>query len=143
MLRQTLIELTRFAGFGAERSHSDKEGQVSFRWKDYKHENRQNSKVMTIVADEFIRRFLIHTLPPGFQRIRYFGFPPTVTDPPNWRSVANCRSFPLQTCCRSAGIGHLMRRSPIPPPIHADAAATPHSPYSPSPVPACSSLGNL
>ena len=29
---------------------------------------------MTLAADEFIRRFLIHTQPPGFQRTRYFGF---------------------------------------------------------------------
>jgi Putative transposase/Transposase zinc-binding domain len=47
-------------------------GQVSFRWKDYRDENRQ--KTMTLPADEFIRRFLIHVLPDGFHRIRYFGF---------------------------------------------------------------------
>jgi len=31
-------------------------------------------KTLTVSAEEFIRRFLLHTLPPGFQRIRYFGF---------------------------------------------------------------------
>jgi len=46
--------------------------QVSFRWKDYRHNDRQ--KQMTLSAEEFIRRFLIHLLPDGFQRIRYFGF---------------------------------------------------------------------
>jgi len=51
---------------------SDEDGQVSFQWNDYRHESEQ--KVMTVPADEFIRRFLIHTLPPGFQRIRHFGF---------------------------------------------------------------------
>ena len=35
---------------------------------------QQNSRRMTLPADDFIRRFLIHTLPPGFQRIRHFGF---------------------------------------------------------------------
>ncbi len=45
--------------------------RVSFRWKDYRHHNR--SKVMTLAAEEFIRRFLLHTLPPGFQRIRHCG----------------------------------------------------------------------
>jgi hypothetical protein len=47
-------------------------GQVHFRWKDY----RDNSqiKTMSLSADEFIRRFLIHVLPAGFQRIRYYGF---------------------------------------------------------------------
>ena len=47
------------------------DGQVSFRWKDYRHESRQ--KVMRLVAAEFVRRFLLHVLPPGFQRIRHYG----------------------------------------------------------------------
>ena len=45
---------------------------VSFRWKDYADNNRQ--KVMTLSHSEFIRRFLLHVLPKGFVRIRYFGF---------------------------------------------------------------------
>ncbi|HVR89719.1 MAG TPA: IS91 family transposase [Novosphingobium sp.] len=45
---------------------------VAFRWKDYRH--RGKSKVMTLDADEFIRRFLLHTLPDGFHRIRHYGF---------------------------------------------------------------------
>jgi hypothetical protein len=48
------------------------DGKVSFRWKDYRDDNRQ--KTMTLPAEEFIRRFLIHVLPDGFHRIRYFGF---------------------------------------------------------------------
>ncbi len=47
--------------------------QVSFRWKDYRHEHKQKHQIMTLAADEFIRRFLLHALPPGFQRIRYYG----------------------------------------------------------------------
>jgi hypothetical protein len=47
-------------------------GQVSFTWKDYRHESK--TKVMTLQADEFIRRFLQHTLPDGFHRIRHIGF---------------------------------------------------------------------
>jgi hypothetical protein len=47
-------------------------GQIQFRWKDYRDDNRH--KTMTLGADEFIRRFLLHVLPDGFQRIRYFGF---------------------------------------------------------------------
>jgi hypothetical protein len=46
--------------------------QVSFQWKDYR--NGGQAKTMTLSADEFIRRFLIHVLPNGFQRIRYYGF---------------------------------------------------------------------
>jgi hypothetical protein len=48
--------------------------EVTFQWKDYRQERKQNSRQMTLPAGEFIRRFLIHTLPPGFQRIRHFGF---------------------------------------------------------------------
>jgi hypothetical protein len=48
------------------------DGKVQFRWKDYRRDNRHG--IMTLSADEFIRRFLIHVLPGGFQRIRYFGF---------------------------------------------------------------------
>jgi Putative transposase/Transposase zinc-binding domain len=48
------------------------EGNVQFRWKDYADDNQH--KVMTLQADEFIRRFLLHTLPLGLQRIRYYGF---------------------------------------------------------------------
>src|SRR5689334_3113554 len=45
---------------------------VTFRWRDYAHGNKQ--RLMTVSADEFIRRFLIHVLPNGFVRIRHFGF---------------------------------------------------------------------
>jgi len=44
---------------------------IAFRWRDYRDGNR--SKTMTLAADEFIRRFLLHVLPLGFQRIRYYG----------------------------------------------------------------------
>lgn len=47
-------------------------GSVTFRWKDYRHDNQP--KTMTLAGDEFIRRFLLHVLPDGFQRIRYYGF---------------------------------------------------------------------
>src|SRR5215468_9997211 len=46
--------------------------RVRFSWKDYRDNNRQ--KIMSLQAGEFIRRFLIHVLPDGFHRIRYFGF---------------------------------------------------------------------
>jgi hypothetical protein len=48
------------------------EGKVTFRYKDYRHDGQQ--KTMTLQAQEFIRRFLLHVLPAGFQRIRYYGF---------------------------------------------------------------------
>jgi hypothetical protein len=62
------------------------DGQVSFQWKDYR--DGQQQKVMTVSADEFIRRFLQHALPPGFQRIRYYGF------------LANCHRAAKLDLCR-------------------------------------------
>ena len=46
-------------------------GNVSFLWRDYTDNNRL--KTMTLKADEFIRRFLLHVLPPRYVRIRHFG----------------------------------------------------------------------
>jgi hypothetical protein len=66
------------------------EGNVTFSWRDYARGNQQ--RPMTLAADEFIRRFLLHVLPRGFQRLRQFGLlanrrrraklAPTVTNQP-------------------------------------------------------------
>jgi hypothetical protein len=47
------------------------DGHVAFAWKDYRHESRR--KIMRLDAQEFVRRFLLHVLPTGFQRIRHYG----------------------------------------------------------------------
>ena len=65
--------LTHRVALSNERLLDVKDGQVTFQWKDYRVKGRQKSKVMTLDSDEFIRRFLIHVLPRGFQRIRFFG----------------------------------------------------------------------
>ena len=75
--RQVLEYLGRYTHRVAISNHrilGVSNGQVSFQWKDYRGKGKQKSRVMTLAVDEFIRRFLIHTLPPGFPRIRYFGF---------------------------------------------------------------------
>jgi len=46
---------------------------VTFKWKDYRIEGPERYKVMTLATHEFIRRFLMHVLPAGFHRIRYYG----------------------------------------------------------------------
>ena len=46
--------------------------QVSFQWRDYR--NGNTKRMMTLKAEEFIRRFLFHVLPEGYVRIRYYGF---------------------------------------------------------------------
>jgi hypothetical protein len=62
-------------------------GQVVFRWHDRRRRNRP--KVMTVAAEEFIRRFLLHVLPAGFLRIRHYGV------------LGNrCRTPKLATCRR-------------------------------------------
>ena len=68
------------------------DGHVTFKWKDY----RDNKiKVMTITAQEFIRRFLMHILPSGFMKIRYYGL----------MSNRN-RNTKLKQCRRAAGYEH-------------------------------------
>jgi hypothetical protein len=47
--------------------------QVTFRWKDYRAKGRTRPKTMTLAADEFMRRFLLHVLPGRFHRIRHYG----------------------------------------------------------------------
>jgi len=56
-----------------QRLQSIENGEVTFQWKDYRNHDKQKSKTMTLASGEFIRRFLIHTLPQGFPRIRHFG----------------------------------------------------------------------
>jgi hypothetical protein len=46
---------------------------VTFKWKDYRLEGRERYQMMTLATHEFIRRFLMHVLPAGFHRIRYYG----------------------------------------------------------------------
>ena len=48
-------------------------GSVTFRWKDYRAKGRTRHKTMTLAAEEFMRRFLLHVLPCGFHRIRHYG----------------------------------------------------------------------
>src|SRR5260221_274986 len=71
-------------------------GKVRFTWKDYRQSSK--SKLMTLDADEFIRRFLLHALPNGFRRIRHYGF------------LANGRRSALPRPHRPPA-----RRSPTPP----------------------------
>jgi hypothetical protein len=46
---------------------------VTFKWKDYRIEGPERYQTMRLATDEFIRRFLMHVLPAGFHRIRYYG----------------------------------------------------------------------
>ena len=67
-----LARYTHRVAISNHRLLSVADGQVTFRWKDYAHGNKQRK--MTVSAEEFLRRFLLHTLPRGFVRIRFSGF---------------------------------------------------------------------
>jgi hypothetical protein len=73
---QVLAYLARYThrvAIGNRRLVSIDDGKVGFRWKDYREQGRRQSKVMTLDAGEFMRRFLLHVLPDGFHRIRHYG----------------------------------------------------------------------
>jgi hypothetical protein len=82
-----------------------RDGQVTFRYKDYARAGRQ--RTMTLAATEFIRRFLLHVLPDGFMRIRHYGY------------LANRhRQQKLATCRRLLGCGAPAANTPaLPPPV--------------------------
>jgi hypothetical protein len=65
-----------------------RDGNVSFLWRDYADDNRQ--KTMTLKADEFIRRFLLHVLPSRYVRIRHFGL---LANRNRKDAIASCRKF--------------------------------------------------
>jgi hypothetical protein len=78
------------------------EDQVTFRWKDYAHGSA--SRLMTVSATEFLRRFFLHVLPRGFVRIRFFGFLASrrrAHTLPLCRRVLECR--PRQTIVTPTG----------------------------------------
>ena len=78
-------------------------GNVTFRWRDYAGGNK--TRVMTVSADEFMRRFLLHVLPKSFVRIRHFGV------------LANhCRSESIDLCRKLLAMGPLVRSSDSTPP---------------------------
>jgi hypothetical protein len=71
---QVLSYLGRYTHRVAISNHrllSLKDGKVTFSWRDNRH--GQMRSTMTLSAEEFMRRFLLHVLPRGFQRIRQFG----------------------------------------------------------------------
>ena len=68
---------------------------VTFRWKDYRIEGHERYKVMTLATHEFIRRFLIHVLPDGFHRIRYYGLLASTTRAENIARARELLAVPI------------------------------------------------
>ena len=94
---------------------------VTFRWKDYRASGKTRYKAMTLAADEFMRRFLLHVLPSGFHRIRHYGLlanagrrehlaqarellhvVPTAVEPPS-SATASVAIVPPTFVCRHCG----------------------------------------
>jgi len=102
---QYLARYTHRVAISNHRLIAFEDGKVSFRYKDYAHDSKKRK--MTVSADEFLRRFLLHVLPRGFVRIRHFGF------------LANRSRAQLVTICRRLLTFVPLARSPTvvaPPP---------------------------
>jgi len=106
----------------------DSAGRVTFKWRDYAHGNKE--KVMVLGADEFIRRFLMHVLPPYLRKVRHTGL---LAPRGKTARIALCRKLtktadpaPVPNTeqllvailgldwdiCPECGLGHLARASP-------------------------------
>ena len=117
-----LARYTHRVAISNSRIQSIEDGRVTFQWKDYADGN--NTKVMTLDAVEFIRRFLLHVLPAGFVRIRQFGF---LANKVRREKLALCRALlgalavrvesapirqnvePVPKLCPACGTGHMVR----------------------------------
>ena len=86
---------------------------VTFRYKDYRQAGTDQQQVMTLAADEFIRRFLLHVLPKGFHRIRHYGL--------------------LAGATRKARLDHVRQLLGVAPAPDADVAVEPQDPCPPCP----------
>ena len=88
---QVLAYLGRYTHRVAVANHrlvNFKNGEVRFRWRDYAHGNK--IKIMALSAEEFLRRFLLHTLPSGFVKIRHYGL---LGNRCRHEKVARCRAL--------------------------------------------------
>ena len=97
-----LARYTHRVAISNHRLLSIADGKVTFRYKDYAHGSKQRK--MTVTAEEFLRRFMLHILPRGFVRIRFSGF------------LANRRRKQLLPLCRSL--------LDVSPPTHSPALST-------------------
>lgn len=105
-----LARYTHRVAISSHRLIGMEDGKVTFRWKDYAHGGKKRK--MTLTAEEFIRRFLLHVLPKGLVRIRYYGW---MANRCRQRGAARCRALlaaaeqpaieeiPLKRCPRCGG----------------------------------------
>jgi len=96
-----LARYTHRVAISNHRLLSVADGKVTFRWKDYAHGSKQRK--MTVTAEEFLRRFMLHVLPRGFVRIRFSGF------------LANRRRQQMLPLCKQllGGSPHARAETPV------------------------------
>ena len=99
------------------------DNSVTFKWKDYRIEGPDRYKVMTLATDEFIRRFLMHVLPAGFHRIRYYGLLASAVRADNIARARQLLAVPLLPIDAIKATSHQARRADKHQSIPAPAAA--------------------
>jgi hypothetical protein len=90
-----LARYTHRVAISNRRLVSCDDGGVTFKWKDYRIEGPERYKQMTLETHEFIRRFLMHVLPQGFHRIRYYGLLTSQTRAKNITRARELLAAPL------------------------------------------------
>ena len=100
---QYLGRYTHRVAISNHRLMTMEKGRVGFHWRDYRHGGVE--KIMSLEATEFLRRFLLHVLPPGFVRIRHYGL------------LANCQvQEQIQQCRQVLQLAPALLLLPTPPP---------------------------
>lgn len=132
---QYLGRYTHRVAISNHRLISFRDGRVSFKWRDYKDKSKE--KVMSLAVDEFIRRFLLHVLPPRFTKIRHYGFLASAVKQRKLllcKRLTGARASPLPerlspihmmlrltgrdiSLCPACGVGHFISLSGLSPPL--------------------------
>jgi hypothetical protein len=100
--RQVLKYLARYThrvAISNQRLVALDDGRVTFRWKNYAHAGEPAT--MTLPAEEFIRRFLLHVLPSGFVKVRHYGF---LANRGRQENVRLCRQLLAASSITPAGL---------------------------------------
>ena len=133
-----LARYTHRVAISNHRLEAIEDGQVTFRYKDYR-KPRDRQRTMTLDGGEFLRRFLQHVLPKGFVRIRHYGF---LANRHRTQMLALCRSLlqadvlqpevepdsePVEECelCPHCGVGRMLAVQAMPRPRISELLATP------------------
>lgn len=99
-----VTSLTRCFAVSPRRSKGAAPKGVTFQFKDYRAKGRCRYKPMTLPVAEFMRRFLLHVLPPGFHRIRHYGLLANATRVENLARARELLAAPLSPLIAVPGL---------------------------------------